>query len=149
MLGAYTTEKGGIAITYKEPLLFISGPPPVFTKITIQKIEEESTSVFVMDELTEHEQIEVNPSPQHETQHETQHEIENPVILNKITYLSEPFQRQVYQPLQFVIKGEKVKGTIQKIEDGSVWINCKDELKKVEIKHIEEVLWRGHPFDRV
>ncbi|MCG7344630.1 hypothetical protein MHZ92_10815 [Sporosarcina sp. ACRSL] len=103
--------------------------------------EEESTSVFVPKEELVREKIDVTPSVQAVSH------VVNPAILEKISYLSAPFQKQVYKPLQFVIEGESVKGTIQKVENDIVWIEAGDLITEVEISKIEDVLWRGQPFD--
>ena len=36
--------------------------------------------------------------------------VADPSVIRRIMYLSTPFQRQVYQPLQFVIGDETLKG---------------------------------------
>ena len=47
----------------------------------------------------------------------------NPGIQRKIIYLSNSFRRQAYQPLQFVLEEETLSGTIEKIEEETVWID--------------------------
>ena len=74
----------------------------------------------------------------------------NPGIQRKIIYLSNSFRRQAYQPLQFVLEEETLSGTIEKIEEETVWIDLEgadQEIIAVEMGKIEEVLWRGKPFD--
>lgn len=71
----------------------------------------------------------------------------NPVVMNKLRYLSAPFQRQAYTPLQFIVDGNMIKGAIQKVEDSMVWIESDDMTTEVEIAKIEDILWRGQPFD--
>lgn len=74
----------------------------------------------------------------------------NPGIQRKIIYLSNSFRRQAYQPLQFILEEETLSGTIEKIEEDTVWIDLEGadhEIIAVEMGKIEEVLWRGKPFD--
>ena len=67
--------------------------------------------------------------------------------MGKLRYLSKPFQKQAYKPLQFVLEGGIVKGEIQKLEDDILWIETDIGLTEIEIRQIEDVLWRGQPFD--
>lgn len=113
--------------------------PPVYIKVAVY--EEESTSVFVPNDLSVREAIDVNSSVQAESH------VVNPAIMSKIRYLSEPFRKQAYKPLQFVIEGNLVKGAIHKVENGIVWIETDNMISEVEIAKIEDVLWRGQPFD--
>lgn len=78
---------------------------------------------------------------------QTASQVANPAVMNKLRYLSEPFQKQAYTPLQFRVDGTIVKGAIHKVEDSIVWIESDDMITEVEIAKIEEVLWRGQPFD--
>jgi hypothetical protein len=103
--------------------------------------EEESTSVFFPNDESVRETIDIKPSVR------TVSHVVNPAIMNKIRYLSRPFQKQAYKPLQFVLEGEIVKGEIQKVEDDILWIETDDVLTEIEIGKIEDVLWRGQPFD--
>lgn len=103
--------------------------------------EEESTSVFNPNDGSAWEKIDIEPSVQ------TASLVVNPTVMNKLRYLSEPFQKQAYTPLQFIIEGNIVKGAIQKVENGIVWIESDDMITEVEIAKIEDVLWRGQPFD--
>lgn len=130
-------------IYQNEPLLFVDGPP-VFIKVAI--IVEESTSVFILNNeeqsvLENEEQVsvaEVLPA--------------NPGIQRKVIYLSNSFRRQAYQPLQFVLEEETLSGRIEKIEQGTVWIDLEGaihEIIAVEMGKIEEVLWRGKPFEEI
>ncbi|WP_210469590.1 hypothetical protein [Sporosarcina sp. 6E9] len=127
-------------IIYKnEPLLFVHGPPIYFRVATT---EEESTSVFVLNE----EEIEDFIEDAEEVQ-ETAHK--NSEVFNKIISLGRPFQRQIYKPLQFVLENEVLKGAINKVEGETLFIELVDEedlIVAIEINAINEVLWRGKPF---
>lgn len=140
-VGAYTTEKGGINISYKDPLLFVQGPP-MYVKVTkFSVLQEESTSVFYPNESPERETIDINPTLETETK------VVNPVIENKLSYLSRPFQKQAYNPLQFVVEGDIVKGNIVKVEDDMLWIESDQVTTEIEIAKIDDILWRGQSFD--
>ena len=57
--------------------------------------------------------------------------------------MSNRFRRQAYQPLQFVLEEETLSGTIEKIEEETVWIDLEGddhEIVAVEMGKIEEVL---------
>lgn len=130
-----------LTIFRNKPLLFVDGPP-VFIKVAI--IVEESTSVFLLNNeeqsmLENEEQVSV-----------TEALPVNLDIQRKIIYLSNSFRRQAYQPLQFVLEEETLSGTIEKVEEETVWIDLEGanhEIVAVEMGKIEEVLWRGKPFD--
>ncbi|WP_317942560.1 hypothetical protein [Sporosarcina saromensis] len=115
--------------------------PPVYVKVKV--LEEESTSVFFMNEEEVKETIEIQPSI---TQAGDTDE-GNISILNKINYLSGPFQKQAYQPLQFVVEGQKVKGDIQRVQGNVLWIKTDQDVKEIEIEKIEDILWRGQSFN--
>ena len=144
-LGAYTAcKKDVLSILRNEPLLFVQGPP-VYTKVVIR--DEESTSVytFMNDGVVETENME-----------ETVQEVVAPVkmadpsLVKKVLYLGSPFQRQVYQPLQFVLADETLTGAIEKIEGETIVVELNEGTKEfvaIDISHIEEILWRGSPFD--
>lgn len=117
----------------------MQAPPPVYAK---RVVEEESTSVFVPSEESVKETIEIASFSQVE-----QSTVVDPVILDKILYLSGPFQRAAYKPLQFLVEGKSVKGTIQRLEDDLLWIDADDEVTKIEIGKIDDVLWRGQSFE--
>ncbi|AMQ07463.1 hypothetical protein AZE41_16825 [Sporosarcina psychrophila] len=123
--------------------MFVDGPP-VFIKVAI--IVEESTSVFL---LNNEEELVVENEEQISV---TEVVPVNPGIQRKIIYLSNSFRRQAYQPLQFVLEEETLSGTIEKIEEETVWIDLEGvnhEIIAVEMGKIEEVLWRGKPFDEI
>ncbi len=135
-----------------EPLLFVQGPP-VYIKVITK--DEESTSVFVTNE-DESQVIAQDNSEEKEQQtiQELQEEqplqkMPDPSIIRRINYLGSPFARQVYRPLQFVIGEEKVKGIIEKINGETLVVEKTEgekELVALEIRTIEEILWRGEPF---
>lgn len=75
--------------------------------------------------------------------------VADPSLVRRIMYLGTPFSRQVYRPLQFVLDGETLTGSIEKIEGETILIGVGEdasELVSVEMARIEEILWRGDPF---
>ncbi|MFC5604619.1 hypothetical protein ACFPTP_15400 [Sporosarcina koreensis] len=104
-------------------------------------MEEESTSVFVLSEGSAREANDIDPSV------ETASHVVNPAIISKIRYLSAPFQKQIYTPLQFIFEDGVLKGAIQRVEGDTVWVEADDKITEIEIAKIEDVLWRGQPFD--
>jgi hypothetical protein len=115
--------------------------PPVYVNVKVAAIlEEESTSVFVPNDESVREKTDITP-PIQKASH-----VVDPGVMTKVRYLSEPFQKQVYTPLQFILEDGIVKGEIQKLENDILWIETDDEITELEIGKIEDVLWRGHPF---
>lgn len=122
-------------ISYKEPLLFVQGPP-IFIKVIAT--DEESTSIFLLHEEETVEDVENDPVVK-----------EDSSMRRRIAYLGQGFQREVYGPLQFVVGDELLKGRIAKIEGETVFIDLEGEEEKViatELASIQEILWRGQPF---
>jgi hypothetical protein len=138
-----------VLIIYRnEPLLFVNGPP-VFIKVAIEV--EESTSVFILnvEELEESVEIEQEERAEHEETNSLK--VTDPTVIRRIMYLATPFPRQVYQPLQFVLGDETLTGIIEKIEGNTVLIEIDEgdkEFVAVEMGSIDEILWRGTPFDK-
>jgi hypothetical protein len=127
-----------------EPLLFVQGPP-VFIKVVTK--HEESTSVFMLSgeesEVTNEAEQEQIPKQM------TAVKVADPSLVRRIMYLGTPFSRQVYRPLQFVLDGETITGTIEKIEGETVLIGVGEDasnLVSIEMARIEDILWRGDPF---
>jgi hypothetical protein len=140
-MGAYTKIKKDVLIIFRnKPLLFVDGPP-VFIKIAITV--EESTSVFILNEGEVEETSE-------EVQEESRLALAvHPSVIRRISYLGSPFPRQVYRPLQFVLDDETLTGTIEKIEGETVLIETTEgekEIIAIDMRRIEEILWRGDPF---
>lgn len=133
-----------LIILRNEPLLFVQGPP-IFIKVVTK--HEESTSVFMLSgeesELVGEAVLEETPEQM------TAIKVADPSLVRRIMYLGTPFSRQVYRPLQFVLDGETLTGSIEKIEGESVLIGVGEDasqLVSVEMASIEEILWRGDPF---
>ncbi|WP_438316336.1 hypothetical protein [Sporosarcina sp. FA9] len=121
-------------------MLFVDGPP-VFIRVVVR--DEESTSVFMMneEELQESDEQVVlteNTNPEIDLS-----------VLKRVIYLDGAFQRAIYKPLQFITSNEILKGSINKIEGETVFIDLHGENEGVvalEISSIDDILWRGHPI---
>lgn len=135
-----------LIILRNEPLIFFQGPP-VFIKVVTK--HEESTSVF-MPSGEEPEMASEAEAVQEEMPEQlTAEKVTDPSLVRKIIYLGTPFSRQVYRPLQFVLDGEMLTGSIEKIEGETVLIGIGEdasELVSIEMAKIKEILWRGDPF---
>jgi len=135
-----------LIILRNEPLIFFQGPP-VFIKVVTR--HEESTSVFMLSGEEPEVASEAEAVQEETPEQQTAVKVADPSLLRKIMYLGTPFSRQVYRPLQFVLDGETLTGSIEKIEGETVLIGVGEdasELVSVEMAKIEEILWRGDPF---
>ncbi|BAQ10296.1 hypothetical protein OXB_1825 [Bacillus sp. OxB-1] len=139
---------------HNEPLLFIQ-TPPVYVRITFTEepapLEEESTSIFAPhSQEIEKKSVQLEVARSDEEQETVSEEKAiNPSVIRRIMYLASSFPRQIYKPLQFVLSDETVTGTIARIEGESVFIELEDEgqtIAAVDLVEIEEILWRGTPF---
>jgi len=127
-------------ISQNKPMLFVDGPP-LYIRIFVE--DEESTSVFMMSEegLQESDEqvvLSENANPEIDL-----------AVLKRVIYLDGAFQREIYKPLQFITADEILKGSINKIEGETVFIDLhgKNEgIVALEIASIDEILWRGHPI---
>ncbi|MEK3935352.1 hypothetical protein MKY41_08515 [Sporosarcina sp. FSL W7-1349] len=140
---------------HNEPLLFIQ-TPPVYVRITFTEepapLEEESTSIFAPRSGQEIEKSSVQLEvARHDEEQETVsgEKAIDPSVIRRIMYLASSFPRQIYKPLQFVLSEEAMTGTIARVEGESVFIELEDEEQTVvaiDLVEIEEILWRGTPF---
>lgn len=146
-----------LIILRHEPLLFVK-TPPVYVKITVK--DEESTSVFtfvseVGEPTLKAEEENTNDMKFKEMEQkkdmwQLKNDVVKPDLIRKIQTLSTPFSRQVYRPLEFVVGEEKLTGTIEKMEDNTLVILLNGEEQEVvtiDIEKIEQILWRGTPFE--
>ncbi|KXH79795.1 hypothetical protein [Sporosarcina sp. HYO08] len=150
-------KKDVLIILRHEPLLFVK-TPPVYMKLTVK--DEESTSVFTFSGRVQESSLEEGEEVVTEMQFEELEEekekpqlkngVVNPDLIRKIHTLSTPFSRQVYRPLEFVLDEEKLIGTIEKMEEETLFILLEgeeQELVAIDIGTIEEIFWRGTPFE--
>ncbi len=117
-----------------DPLLFIQGPPvfhlpPEFKEVIefeklVQDGEEESTSIY-----------EKNREMSGTTS----------AILDKLYFLAKPFQRQVYRPLTFHLKGGGIlQGEVEEVNGKSVTIKLNSGENAIySIEQVLKIAWRG------
>ncbi|EMR05216.1 hypothetical protein C772_02792 [Bhargavaea cecembensis DSE10] len=123
------------------PLLFVNAPPayfvtePVYSREAVEGEvqeaadgDEESTSVYELPKRPE----------------------ETARLLTQLRFLSRPFQREVYRPIQFRLKnGTEVTGEIEQLEDGRLFIReqIEDEQhRELSVDELEAIWWKGKPF---
>lgn len=112
-----------------DPLLFIKGPPvfhlPPGIKVEIQMEEqEESTSIYeIRSSMTE----------------------KTIAILEKLKFLSKPFQRKVYRPLVFHLEdGALLQGEVDSVDNETVTFSIgAGELMTYKIHQVKRIVWRG------
>ena len=133
-------------ISKNEPLLFVQGPP-VYNRLIMKR--EESTSIYSsIEELTVYEETVIVSEPLIEEP--VQDELISTIVSKKLLYLNSSFRLQAYQPLQFVMAEETLTGSIERIEENTVIIQPSEEEQTsvmIELKDIEDILWRGQPFE--
>lgn len=115
--------------SFNDPLLFIKGPPvfhlpPNERAVIPYELLDESTSIY-----------EIQKSYSTKTL----------AIIDKLKFLAKPFQRKVYQPLIFHLKGGvTVLGEVERVEESQVTLLVgKEELMTVPLEEIEKIMWRG------
>lgn len=130
------------AISLRAPLLFIDGPPMV-TVVHAEK-EESTTIYWKPDEETAPEQQTPQSDPPALQQ--------EPDVIRKIRYLSEPFPRRAYRPLQFLVGGQLLTGDIVALSGTEIAVQVTEEsqaleeIRTIDLQAIEEVFWKGQPF---
>ncbi|MET3575677.1 hypothetical protein ACFFIY_08195 [Bhargavaea ullalensis] len=139
------------------PMLFVDSPPihfisePVYSKVwhgAEEEVEEPQAEGLpvkadaVDGKLDESTSVYTLPGRAEETEK----------ILAQLRFLTRPFQRQAYRPIQFRLKGGgAVTGDIERMEDGKIHIrNAVEEgdVREIPIKELEAIWWKGKPFPR-
>lgn len=117
----------------------------------VEVVKEESTSIYWSG--NEPELMEQNEQLQEATV--PQQVIEatgDSRLVKKLRYLAEPFPRNAYRPLQFLVNGQLLTGGISAMTDSQIAIEVKqeskdmDEIRTLDLQEIEEVFWKGTPF---
>jgi hypothetical protein len=110
---------------------------------------EESTSIYSsIEELTVYEETVIVIEP--DLQEPVRDELISTIVSKKLFYLNSSFRLQAYQPLQFVMAEETLTGSIERIDENTVFIQPLEEEQSsvmIEMKDIEDILWRGQPFE--
>ena len=124
----------------EEPLLFIQNP--VIRKFIYKPmiVEEESTSIFEMENVREEAPAVI------EEVKEEQSSVTELNIQHRLDYLNHPFRKELYQPIEIVTEAKVVKGKIHEIQDGLLLIKENEELTSVAIRDIQEIKWKQQSF---
>ncbi|MFJ7970525.1 hypothetical protein [Psychrobacillus sp. NPDC096389] len=121
---------------YNDPLIYIQGPP-VFHLPPREKLETEMEEQ-VKEEIEQDESTSIYEL-------RTSMSDKTLAILEKLRFLSKPFQRKVYRPLVFHLNdGSLLQGEVEKVENEVVTFSVgAGELMKYRVEQIERIIWRG------
>lgn len=124
--------------SYNDPLLFIKGPPVFHSPF---KVREENHTVDapmdvpkeIQDESTSIYEIRTSMSPK------------TVAIVEKLKFLTKPFQRRVYRPLVFHLEeGVLLQGEVEKVDNEFVtFFLGAGELITYRVDQVERIVWRG------
>ncbi len=117
----------------------------------VEVVKDESTSIYWSSndaELAENnEQLQEERVPQQVIEGT----MDSPVV-KRLRYLAEPFPRNAYRPLQFLVNGQLLTGGISAMTDSQIAIEVQqeskdiDEIRTLDLQEVEEVFWKGAPF---
>lgn len=117
--------------------------------------KEESTSIYWSgndSELVGEAEQSVNQVVPEEVVAATMDSAMDSPIVKKLRYLSEPFPRSAYRPLQFLVNGQLLTGDISVMTDSQIALEVQqeskdmNEIRTLDLQEIEEVFWKGSPF---
>ncbi|REB09564.1 hypothetical protein DVB69_01775 [Sporosarcina sp. BI001-red] len=117
----------------------------------VEVVKEESTSIYWSGNAVE--PLEQNEQKQEEIvpQQVIEATVDSPVV-KRLRYLAEPFPRNAYRPLQFLVDGQLLTGGISAMTDSQIAIEVNqeskdlNEIRTLDLQKIEEVFWKGAPF---
>lgn len=132
----------------KGPLLFVKSPPAYFKEIEEYSLKQFEAEVVESEKIGEVEALNTVVSESEETKtfldsSEWQKRKE------KLLFLSNPFQRKVYQPLVFIVNdGSEIPGEVYEvnIEKKEVLIRTSENIQSIPMENLKDLLWRGKPF---
>ncbi|MBD7907334.1 hypothetical protein H9659_03145 [Sporosarcina sp. Sa3CUA8] len=117
----------------------------------VEVVKDESTSIYWSG--NDPELMEQNESLQEESVPlKAKEASEDSPIVKRLRYLAEPFPRNAYRPLQFLVNGQLLTGGISAMTDSQIAIEVKqeskdlNEIRTLNLQEIEEVFWKGTPF---
>lgn len=123
--------------SFNDPLLFIKAPPvfhlppnikvnvPVEVQMdAVEEVQDESTSIY-----------EIRTTMSKKTL----------AILEKLHFLSKPFQRKAYRPLVFHMEGGiYLQGEVADVDDDVVTLIIGEgEIVTYPVNKVEKIVWRG------
>ncbi|WOV85080.1 hypothetical protein PGH26_03900 [Sporosarcina jeotgali] len=117
----------------------------------VEVVKDESTSIYWSG--NDPELADNNEQLQEETvpQQVIEGTMDSPVV-KRLRYLAEPFPRNAYRPLQFLVNGQLLTGGISAMTDSQIAIEVQqeskdiDEIRTLDLLEVEEVFWKGAPF---
>lgn len=117
----------------------------------VEVVKDESTSIYWSG--NDPELMEQNESLQEESVPlKAKEASEDSPVVKRLRYLAEPFPRNAYRPLQFLVNGQLLTGGISAMTDSQIAIEVKqeskdlNEIRTLNLQEIEEVFWKGTPF---
>ncbi|SEJ60764.1 hypothetical protein SAMN04488127_2263 [Bhargavaea ginsengi] len=123
------------------PLLFVDAPPVYFVSEPVYSREAVEEEVLAEEEVVE-ESTSVYELPKRPE--------ETARLLTQLRFLSRPFQREVYRPIQFRLKdGTVINGEILNLEESKVAVKGINEEKiemELSIDDLDAIWWKGKPF---
>lgn len=117
----------------------------------VEVVKDESTSIYWSG--NDPELMEQKESLQEESVPlKAKEASEDSPVVKRLRYLAEPFPRNAYRPLQFLVNGQLLTGGISAMTDSQIAIEVKqeskdlNEIRTLNLQEIEEVFWKGTPF---
>lgn len=117
----------------------------------VEVVKEESTSIYWsghdLELLEENQSVVEEAEPLNEKE-----VVGDSAVVKKLRYLAEPFPRNAYRPLQFLVDGQLLTGGISAMSNSQIAIELKQESKELneirtlDLHEIQEVFWKGAPF---
>lgn len=108
-------------MTRPVPLMYVRKVPVAF--------EEESTSIFIKEEMDQEGILAVRPD-----------------VLEQLAKTQTPFGKHLYNPITIVIEnGEMYTGSIEQVDDEIAVIKLEDteQLQSIPLIQIMNMIWRG------
>lgn len=131
----------------KGPLLFVKSPPAYFKEIEEYSLKQFETEVVDNEYIEEVEVL--NTVSESEETNSFLDSNEWQKRKEKLLFLSNPFQRKVYQPLVFIVNdGSEISGEVYEvnIEKKEILIRTSETIQSIPMANLKELLWRGKPF---
>ena len=131
----------------KGPLLFVKSPPAYFKEIEEYSLKQFETEVVDNEYIEEVEVL--NTVSESEETNSFVDSNEWQKRKEKLLFLSNPFQRRVYQPLVFIVNdGSEIPGEVYEvnIEKKEILIRTSETIQSIPMANLKELLWRGKPF---
>lgn len=131
----------------KGPLLFVKSPPAYFKEIEEYSLKQFETEVVDNEYIEEVEVL--NTVSEFEETNSFLDSNEWQKRKEKLLFLSNPFQRRVYQPLVFIVNdGSEIPGEVYEvnIEKKEILIRTSETIQSIPMENLKELLWRGKPF---